>query len=933
MTSTINSFLEKHRATTDCFSHISMIYPKGRFFFDRNTHNEFFNIYCENYKKDDFKVGVGEKPDNYIPILVDIDLKGHDQKSLYNKDMVEKTVQVYQEVIKDIVKDVSDVDLLCVFLEKDGYTTKDGVYKNGFHLHFPYIFLSEHDHTKFLLPRVKTKLVDVYKEYKIDDVVDKGYVKAPWLLLGSIKDAAMKSYRVSSLYDSNCKQTNIDSLLNYEIFDENQNRIELSKDNIEFNMPRILSIKIWGRRYDRQVVDDIEVVRSVQKKKKKKVVRGRVINNQNDMKLCEKLLKVLSVNRADNHNEWIYVGFVVYNISNGSSKGLKMWKEFSKKITQTHKTRGSPGNFNEETCDKEWDRMLVSDLSIGTLKYIAKKDNEKLYNNIMKGEMEQHLSKSVDIGGSHFDIANALYEKYGSEIICSSIRHKEWMEFSNHAWRKTEEGTILRKKISTEIVRILDNNIKVLMKEISRLDDLVIVKRDYSESESDSDSDSDTEIDIRENQKKYNDNMKDKGKLEEKIKILFRIMGQCKNAQYKNNVMRECMELFYNEDFNKKINSNRYLIGLQNGVYDLKKDLFREGLPEDYISLQMNVDYKKFSRHDYEYVEVQDYLSKVFPDKEILKYFMDISSDIFVGGNPNKLVSVWSGDGDNAKSITEMIFVEMLGSYSVKLPTTLLTGKKTSAGSACPELARAGNGVRWALAQEPEKSEVINTGILKELSGNDKVFVRALYKDGCDMEPMFKLALVCNDKPRLSSNEKAVWNRIRVLPFESTFSVNAPETIEEQQKEKVFPVDTFFKDKIPKLVTAFAYILFEHRRQHKKDKRFEPIKVTKATEAYQRKNDIYRQFKDESLIEDKTKYISLYDIYANFKDWFKQNYPNQTIPIKNDVKEYFEKMWGEINKSRKWKGYRMRTIQDDLEDGEAFCIYNEDDQANPTFLS
>ena len=428
--------------------------------------------------------------------------------------------------------------------------------------------------------------------------------------------------------------------------------------------------------------------------------------------------------------------------------------------------------------------------------------------------------------------------------------------------------------------------------------------------------------------------MKEKSKLEDKIKVLFKIMGQCKNAQYKNNVMRECMELFYDENFNQRINSNRYLIGLKNGVYDLKKEIFREGLPEDYISLQMNVEYKKFSKHDRSYTDVQDYLSKVFPDKEILKYFMDISSDIFVGGNPNKLVSVWSGDGDNAKSITEMMFVEMLGSYSVKLPTTLLTGKKTSAGSACPELARAGNGVRWALAQEPEKSEVINTGILKELSGNDKVFVRALYKDGCDMEPMFKLALVCNDKPRLSSNEKAVWNRIRVLPFEATFSDNAPKTIEEQQKEKIFPVDRFFKDKIPSLVTAFTYILFEHRKQHKNDERYEPIKVTKATEAYQRKNDTYRQYKDENIIEDTTKYISLTDIYNSFKDWFKQNYPNQSIPIKNDVKEYFEKLWGEMKKSRKWKGFRLRTIQDDIEDGDAICIYN-DDQADvgPTFLN
>jgi hypothetical protein len=40
-----------------------------------------------------------------------------------------------------------------------------------------------------------------------------------------------------------------------------------------------------------------------------------------------------------------------------------------------------------------------------------------------------------------------------------------------------------------------------------------------------------------------------------------------------------------------------------------------------------------------------------------------------------------------------------------------------------------------------------------------------------------------------------------------------------------------------------------------------------------------------------------------------------TIPIKNEVKEYFERLWGPVMKGNKWKGYRARTIQDDIENG------------------
>ena len=38
------------------------------------------------------------------------------------------------------------------------------------------------------------------------------------------------------------------------------------------------------------------------------------------------------------------------------------------------------------------------------------------------------------------------------------------------------------------------------------------------------------------------------------------------------------------------------------------------------------------------------------------------------------------------------------------------------------------------------------------------------------------------------------------------------------------------------------------------------------------------------------------------------------MPVKNEVKEYFIKSWGEMARGGKWVGYRVRTLQDDLGD-------------------
>ena len=57
-----------------------------------------------------------------------------------------------------------------------------------------------------------------------------------------------------------------------------------------------------------------------------------------------------------------------------------------------------------------------------------------------------------------------------------------------------------------------------------------------------------------------------------------------------------------------------------------------------------------------------------------------------------------------------------------------------------------------------------------------------------------------------------MWNRIRVIPFESTFcrpDDPAPETYEEQLLQKRFPMDKEFGAKIPGMVQAFAWVLLK----------------------------------------------------------------------------------------------------------------------------
>lgn len=217
----------------------------------------------------------------------------------------------------------------------------------------------------------------------------------------------------------------------------------------------------------------------------------------------------------------------------------------------------------------------------------------------------------------------------------------------------------------------------------------------------------------------------------------------------------------------------------------------------------------------------------------------------------------------------------------------------------------------------------MNVGILKELSGNDTIFARGLYKEGAEIKPMFKLILVCNDPPKIPFSDKATWNRIRVIPFESTFCDDAPDEEAEQMKEKRFKKDSRFADKLPSMAQAFAWVLLNHRKNIRgvSNTAFtEPPKVLQATAMYRERNDIYRQYITESVIKDPEENLSLTVLYANFKNWFRESVSGISMPSKSEVRLSLTKIWGEPQEMGAggycWRGYKLYTCSLELGEDE-----------------
>lgn len=900
MNPTVDQLLRDNYVDGVFHTHVSMVQPRGKFQFNRQKLEEFWDEYCKMIKENkDVIVGVAEKPQHYLPVLADIDIKIKDTgnidfgEHLYTEEQVSQVVDVYQSVLRTIVEGCTDDHLICVLLEKPIYYITAGetttYAKNGFHLHFPYLFLNKVDQEVHLIPRVKDAVsqMEIFIELGIEDsasVIDKASCTVPWLLYGSRKSEDMYPYMVTKVFDSSGANISLEQAFrHYALYDNHEKKIPI-RGKIEEYLPRILSILPYNRPTQEVRPGLVSPLKGKLQEKKELKKNTLKVSIEESLRISEKILPMLANWRAEERNEWMTVGWILFNIGEGCTQALEQWMEFSSRCEE---------KYDESNCIYEWERMVKKDLTLGTLCHYASIDNPELYKAYKREQADLYTKEALN--GSHNDIAKVLKAEYGNEFVCASIANKVWYQFRNNRWEEIEEGVFLRERISSEIVERFSDMGKELFTKLASIQD-------------------------KAEEAMYN----------ARIKQVQKLMCNLKSSPFKNNIMKEAMEVFYNRHFKEKLDKDPYIFAFKNGIYDLKLNEFRPGRPDDYISKSAPIDYKEYSMADEEVQNVVEFLTKVFPDPTIRTYFLDTYSDIFVGGNNQKKVYMWTGEGDNGKSITQLLVDSMLGELAIKFNTQYFTGKKVASGSANPELARAAPPVRSASMEEPDADETLNIGELKKLSGGDSFFARDLFEKGKNTKevfPMFMLTFVCNKLPKLKYSDKATWNRIRVLPFESTFvepGEPCPATLEEQLREKRFPMDKEFKHKIPGMVTAFAWYLLEWRK--KITNRVEPEKVREATAIYRRQNDIYRQFIEECLIEDDA-VITISEIYVHFKEWFREGWPHMTLPIKNDVKEYFDRVWGDADKGSKWKGWRIRTLKDTIDSGDA-VVLNEDDLVN-----
>lgn len=889
MDSSLESFLYSRTTTHESQYTHQTIETKKKYLIEDTDMDEFWSLYRTHIIQGKF-ADIGEKAriNGYTTIRGDFDIKIPESEAdsflkggihLYTREDVMRVVELYHSVIKKYIKNVKPNQLFCVVLEKSKPYRADGTIKSGFHIEFPFLLCARNEQRAFLFPTLEKEWVewDIFSRFHSypQSIFDgKAVLSNAWLLYGSRKSANKESYQISMILNENMEEVSIRAVMvENQIINEDREPIECEEaDEWEEYLPQILSIVDSRKMKYMNELKPCDYSIS-----KKHMPRLPPVERDNEkliptnpseaLKEARLLLPMLSEQRATEYASWYDVGRVLFNLGAGSVDAYETWIEFSKRTTAN--------NFSEAYCLTMWDDMKKSHYGIGTLIYYAKQDSPDAYNNFKAANSRNCLIRSIEKNGGQltsYACAEALYHKYKNEFVYTGNGKDGWYKFENHRWSMIAEGIELRKVIPT-----LREPIEAEIKKCrDRINEVENKRRDKEDADEGADDESKQVKDLDKKRSMW---------LKERIKL--------DDTPFKDKILKECKDLFLDQEFAKKINNNMNFMGFKNGVLDLELLEFREGRPTDFITLCTNTDFRVVGEREEEMFQVDDYLMRVFPNEELRDYFLDHVASCLRGGNLNKKVLVWSGVGDNSKSISEELVKKAFGEYFHVFPTTLLTGKRTQSSQASPEVASSA-GKRFAVIQEPSEKEEFNIGVLKELSGNDTIQSRGLYKDSSEFLPQFKLVVICNKLPKIGSDDQAVWNRVRVLDFESRF-VNedqCPSTFEEQIKQKIFPKVLGFRF-TDKMVQGFTYKIYRRYLDILQGayKPVEPGQVTSATKKYRVKNDVFANFINEKIREDVESNLTISDMFGTFRDWYKSSFASSATHTKQEMKDYLEKYY------------------------------------------
>jgi len=355
----------------------------------------------------------------------------------------------------------------------------------------------------------------------------------------------------------------------------------------------------------------------------------------------------------------------------------------------------------------------------------------------------------------------------------------------------------------------------------------------------------------------------ERDKIQKKIK---EILGWAKTSEADNrlgamiNLAKSELPIARNpEDFD----TDPFLLGVRNGVIDLRSGRLIEPRREQYITKTSGIEYQANAKAP----TWEMFLERIQPDPDVRAFLRRWCGYCLTGDTSEQCFTIFYGTGKNGKTTLVDTLMHILGTWARQADFQTFSVKDRD--SISNDLARLA-GCRLVSASEGSDGVRLDEATIKKITGGDRITARFLHAEFFEYTPSFKLILSSNHKPTIRGTDEGIWRRIRLVPFVVT--------IPEDEK------DPQIKRKLFAEAPGILNWMLEGCRDWQQNGLGMPEAIQVATGEYRESSDLIGRWISERCIVNPKAEGTIKDLYEDFCSWTNEEGIDRP-PIKRKVSE------------------------------------------------
>jgi len=535
----------------------------------------------------------------------------------------------------------------------------------------------------------------------------------------------------------------------------------------------------------------------------------------NNIREFVKAILDVNINYFDGYNEWVKLGFVIFNETNGDELGADLFVELSELCTASATTKSVVyAQYHTAQPNRKKEKKLMMGSLYTWLEQVNPnhpllKKNNKTNNS--------DLDNMIYDGGD-YDYAKYLNSKWGHNFKCiSQTKTRYFYEFNkDHLWVQNPNGSCIREVISNEMYNDVKNYQTLLIDESAMFND-------------------------GDDRKEY---------IDRKIKKSAEIMVKLKKTNDKNNILREVCDIIEDNKFEDNINKQEYVLPLKNKrVINMNTLEIRERTIDDKFTYECGADYIDLTEEQEQ--QAKDYFMSLFCNNEdTMKCVLNIIKSCFTG-IPLRYLFVATGSGRNGKSLLFKLLKIMFKNGMDIISKDVILEKKSNS-NLNTEMEKLDK-CRIGYVSELKETDKLNETNIKEITGGDPINLRTLQKTDSTLIATCCLWILTNELPSFNV-EPAIMDRLIIVPFNNKFAIDP-----KYEKKMIDMIDILFTYIMKHGVIQYEFDLTEEMKQSKNDYEED------------NKKDYLGDFIDDYIVETTGKNIKRDQFRSMYNDYCKMN--------------------------------------------------------------